>query len=424
MDSTTDEDKLNVPMEVECPSSEGEKNPEDKLLESSESEDEACSKSCAGEPSGSPARPGDAATETDSMELLRKTKRKERKRERRRQARLAERQERRQQREEAAGASQPASTTPLQAGRPSTASAGPSRPGGKSRAAREKEGERGPSARRDRGAARREPLVLPKAPASLLGARSQTSPKGSEPRPKKRLRSDNNTPPERTHKRSATGTGSGGRAAGTSSSGLRTTSEPNRQAIRKKFQAVVRSNRPGGRVEEEEVTALRGGLVAEMRRAMLKEKGLHLRFRNSGIVKPGWFLITAEDEPTWRWLLTGWSPQEVGGVTFTLTREEEAPWPVEIGFSIRSQEPVNIREVQEMLALQNGNLAVPAWEHQQTTGGPGGWWVIFRVSREDARSIEEAGWVLHYELITLAVRRVRLWGSQPTTKGPGTSKQA
>lgn len=417
-----DKKEINVleKMEVEHPSSLSES--EEKLLYSSGSGDEACPGSNVGELSGSTASSGDTVVAKDPSPEW-KQRRKERKREKRRLARQASRREKRLQQKGAAEAPTPSTQPPsLQVTTPGTST---TRQRGLEGQGQAKKGGRGPTARDERRAGKKKPLVLPTAPASQIEARSET-PQGDSSRPGKRTRSDNSTPPEREKKRKPIPRkASEEDKPGTSATRPSTASRPAQGKAKEKFQVVIRSNRPDGRVEGEEVAALRRSLVAEMKRAMLQESGLHLRFRNSGIVEPGWFLITAEDEATWTWLINSWSPQEVEDVSFTLTRGADTPWPVEIGFLIKSQEPVDIRELQQMLALQNGDYDVSGWEHRQTSGGPGGWWIIFRVSQEDAKSIEVAGWELHYELITLAVRRVRLWGNQPVAKGPGPSpKQA
>ncbi|KAJ8956573.1 hypothetical protein NQ314_006700 [Rhamnusium bicolor] len=110
----------------------------------------------------------------------------------------------------------------------------------------------------------------------------------------------------------------------------------------------------------------------------------------SGRVEPGWFLISAEDETSRRWLLEDWATLVEGDVSFCALRAADAPWLERVGFWLSSQE-VDLSRVLRVLALQNRSLNIGTWRHLQTTGGPGGWHLIFMVGQDTIRHLEDAG---------------------------------
>lgn len=192
-------------------------------------------------------------------------------------------------------------------------------------------------------------------------------------------------------------------------------------ASKRKLQVVVQSSRMDGTMTREEADELRSHLVAEMLRAMEGPEGgppgPELRFVKSGLVDPGWYLVTAVDEVTAEWLMGGWEPLTIGEVTLRPLRATDALWPERIGFWLRGRKP-EIQKVQRMLSLQNRDIQVEGWRHVETAGNEkDGWYVAFLAGGESVRRLEGRGWVLFYEMTTISVRRCA-W----STPGPATER--
>lgn len=309
---------------------------------------------------------------------------------------------------------------------------------------------RGPRARQarreERRVAKRRSFVLPSAPAAVRGVEMPEGPQepsgaSSPTKGPKRQRKDKETPPERRRKRAREGVdpsrpagrvanvspllrGSTG-AANLCASGAGPQLASYSSAARRENQVVIVSSREDGTMTPEEGERTRKHLVSEMLRAMTGPEGEpygpELRFRNSGLVDPGWFLISTQDEASKRWLLNDWRPLAGDDVTFRVMRAADAPWPEQVGFWLRSQE-VDLSAVRDMLARQNRSLAVDKWKHLKTTGKPGGWHLIFLVSHDTIRRLEEAEWVLYFELVTLAVRRVPVWSGATRRASPAAGR--
>ncbi|KAG5899833.1 hypothetical protein JTB14_012304 [Gonioctena quinquepunctata] len=225
--------------------------------------------------------------------------------------------------------------------------------------------------------------------------------------------------------------GDGGRPSVPLDSGYRSPEVPTSyngflEPERSELQVVVLSSRIDTKITREEVLHLYHNLVTEMIRAMETSDGtdqaLQLRYRKTNIVGPGWLKFFAQDELSADWLLNSWSPPAQRNVTFTVVRAAEAPWPEVIGFEIKKR-GLNLTHVSRILPLQNRALGVDTWEHLETTGGPWEWNLIYRVSQEVVKLLEESGWVLYFELRSLTVRRVTDWSPATASSRPGTSKQ-
>lgn len=202
-------------------------------------------------------------------------------------------------------------------------------------------------------------------------------------------------------------------------------------ALRRELQVVFRSNRSDGSVLPEEVGMLRTHLITEMSQAMAGPStgppGPELRFRNSGRTECGWFLVTAETEESRDWLTQSCSPLVEGNLTFAPVLSSEAPWPTEIGFMLRCEAKPDQEKVEKMLGLQNRALGVSSWRHLSTEGEPGNWRLTYRVSGETRKRLEEAGWLMWYELVTIKAFRVTPHMRRPapsaSSQKPGTEKE-
>lgn len=461
MEEQSNEISVNVPeTQPELPSSKEEEMAEEELLRSpSHASDE------------SPERP---TSDKQAREALKKRKRAERRRMVRRKKREEASAERKRAtqgdsgREVQSRQAEPAPSKLMETSggsdsRPGSSSGGPNkgqqereRSGGQAPGGDRPLKMRGPRARQarreERRVAKRRSFVLPSAPAAVRETEAPEDSQGpsgasSPTKGPKRPRKEKETPPERRRKRARESVnpprpaggaanvspllrGSTG-AANLGASGAGPQLASYSSAVKRENQVVIVSSREDGTMTPEEGERMRRHLVSEMLRAMTGPEGEpygpELRFRNSGLVDPGWFLITTQDEASKRWLLENWRPLAEGDVTFRVMRAADAPWPEQVGFWLRSQE-VDLSKVRDMLARQNRSLNVNKWKHLRTTGKPGGWHLIFLVSHDTVRRLEEAEWVLYFELVTLAVRRVPVWSgatrrASPAAEGPGPAEE-
>ncbi|XP_044734051.1 uncharacterized protein LOC123296585 [Chrysoperla carnea] len=170
------------------------------------------------------------------------------------------------------------------------------------------------------------------------------------------------------------------------------------------LQIVFRSVRRGGTIRYEEASALRKHIVEEMKKAMNNSR-TELRFRKSGIVDPGWFLVTADDEISRDWLLTEYRPSSINGICFSAFTQKAAQRIVRIGFELRTRD-INITKVIELLKIQNRQLNIDSWQFLQKERSKKRCFLTFGVDKEDLRRLESAKWTLYYELFTLKVRKL------------------